>query len=105
MYQTLSSPLAGRGACILTTMPTRETFRMSPWSPDAAHIWAASARDTGTAPGGGTRLKIELQSITILPSNRFYLKINRLVPDSLICVGFHLRQMAHFGLREEIAQD
>ena len=30
-------------------------------------MWAASERDTGTAPGGGTRDKIELESIIMSP--------------------------------------
>ena len=43
-------------------MPTSETF-LDVISLD--HMWAASESETGTAPGGGTRDRMEFESITI----------------------------------------
>ena len=43
-------------------MPTSETF-LDVISLD--HMWAASDSETGTAPGGGTRDRMEFESITI----------------------------------------
>ena len=59
---TFGSVLDWLGALILTTMPTSETF-LDVISLD--HMWAASESETGTAPGGGTRDRMEFESITI----------------------------------------
>ena len=52
-------------------MPTSETF-LDVISLD--HMWAASDSETGTAPGGGTRDRMEFESITISKpiKNQYY---------------------------------